>query len=68
MTGGVLLGLVGVFVLTQVLGGDALGRLGITGAATNPGTTSTGSGLAAGIGRIAEGLPGPGQAMPSTVQ
>jgi hypothetical protein len=33
MTGAILLGVVGVFVLTQVLGGNALGRLGITGQA-----------------------------------
>lgn len=36
--GGVVLTLVGVWVLCQVLGGDALNRLGITGQATDSGT------------------------------
>ncbi len=31
MTGGLLLGVIGSWVLCQVLGGNALGRLGITG-------------------------------------
>jgi hypothetical protein len=31
MTGGALLAIVGTWVLCQVLGGNALGRLGITG-------------------------------------
>ena len=39
MTGGVLLTIAGVWVLAQVLGGNALGRLGITGEPTQPGTT-----------------------------
>jgi hypothetical protein len=37
--GGILLTVAGVWVLSQVLGGNALGRLGITGAPTEPGTT-----------------------------
>ena len=37
--GGVLLAVVGVWVVAQVLGGDALGRLKLTGSA--PATTST---------------------------
>jgi hypothetical protein len=32
--GGILLALAGVWVLTQVLGGDALKRLGVTGKAS----------------------------------
>lgn len=35
--GGVLLVVAGAWVLCQVLGGDALGRLGITGQPTEPG-------------------------------
>lgn len=41
MTGGVLLAAVGIWVLAQVLGGNALGRLGITGEPTQPGTTKS---------------------------
>lgn len=37
---GVLLLVAGVWVLTQVLAGNALGRLGVTGAATTPGQTT----------------------------
>ena len=36
MTGGTLLAIVGAWVLCQVLGGNALGRLGITGDPTGP--------------------------------
>jgi hypothetical protein len=35
--GGLVLIIAGTWVLTQVLAGDALGRLGIAGAATVPG-------------------------------
>jgi hypothetical protein len=35
---GALLMLAGVWVLCQILGGDALGRLGISGAPPQPGT------------------------------
>lgn len=41
MSGGVLLALAGVWVLAQVLGGNALGRLGISGEASQPGTTKS---------------------------
>lgn len=50
--GGVLLIVAGTWVLCQVWGGNALGRLGITGQATEPGTT--------GLGR-ARGSQGAGQ-------
>lgn len=43
MWGGVLLIVAGTWVLTQVFAGDALGRLGVTGAATAPGTVSPAS-------------------------
>lgn len=36
-TSGALLAVIGIWVLTQVLGGNALGRLGIAGQATTPG-------------------------------
>lgn len=36
-----LLALAGVWVLSQVLGGNALGRLGISGEASQPGTTKS---------------------------
>jgi len=36
MTGGVLLVIAGVWLLSQVLGGNALGRLGISGEPTKP--------------------------------
>ena len=36
--GGILLIVAGAWVLCQVLGGDALGRLGVSGAPTAPGT------------------------------
>lgn len=38
MTGGILLAVAGAWVLCQVLGGNALGRLGISGEPTTPGT------------------------------
>lgn len=41
MTGGVLLAVVGTWVLCQVLGGNALGRLGITGEPTTPAASSS---------------------------
>ncbi len=41
MSGGVLLAVAGIWVLAQVLGGNALGRLGISGEPTQPGTTKT---------------------------
>ncbi len=39
MFGGLLLITVGVWVGCQVFGGDALGRLGVSGTPTQPGTT-----------------------------
>lgn len=41
MSGGVLLAVAGIWVLSQVLGGNALGRLGISGEASQPGTTKS---------------------------
>lgn len=41
MTGGVLLAVVGGWVLCQVLGGNALGRLGISGEPTTPAAASS---------------------------
>jgi len=41
VTGGLLLVVGGIWVLSQVLGGNALGRLGISGQGTQPGTTKT---------------------------
>jgi len=38
MTGGILLAVGGVWVLSQVLAGNALGRLGISGQPSEPGT------------------------------
>ncbi len=38
---GALLMVAGVWVLCQILGGDALGRLGITGQTTTPGQSSS---------------------------
>jgi len=38
MTGGLLLVVAAGWLLAQVLGGNALGRLGISGEATKPGT------------------------------
>jgi hypothetical protein len=37
MTGGLVLVVAGAWVLAQILAGDALGRLGITGGSTTPG-------------------------------
>ena len=37
MSAGIVLTIAGIWVLTQVLAGDALGRLGIAGAPTTPG-------------------------------
>lgn len=58
--GGALLIVAGGWLLCQVLGGDALGRLGISGASTNeisgavggaiPGRTPSGSGTSGGSG------------------
>jgi hypothetical protein len=39
-SGGVLLALAGVWVLCQVLGGNALGRLGVTGQSSDAGGDS----------------------------
>jgi hypothetical protein len=38
---GVVLAIAGLWVLTQLFGGDALGRLGITGAPTTPGQSGS---------------------------
>jgi len=65
MTGGALLALIGVWVVTQVLGGDALGRLGITGAPSDPGTSKVDGMQGSAHGKF---VPGPGQPMPTTVQ
>lgn len=60
MSAGILLVVAGIWVVSQVLGGNALGRLGITGAASVPGTTKNaggGVGTAAGeAAKIAGGL------------
>lgn len=45
---GILLVLGGVWVLCQVLGGNALGRLNITGGGSSSSTGSTGSGSGSG--------------------
>lgn len=42
MSGGTLLAVAGVWVLFQVLGGDALGRLGVSGQPTTPGSGGSG--------------------------
>lgn len=42
MTPGILLTVAGVWLLSQVLAGNALGRLAITGEPTKPGTSSSG--------------------------
>lgn len=52
---GALLVLAGAWVLFQVLGGNALGRLGVTGGETKPGTTESGPKIMA---------PGPLQGVP----
>lgn len=44
MNGAALLILGGVWVLCQVFGGDALGRLGVSGAGTQPGTAKAAAG------------------------
>jgi len=81
MTGGILLGAVGVWVLTQVLGGQALARLGISGQAPPtgpaPGTPNVlqvpgvgpliGGAARSGVsGAVGGTVPGPGQPMPGT--
>lgn len=71
MPAGVLLTVAGVWVLAQILGGNALGRLGITGEPTKPGTTSSGPdilapGPAPGNGGPGTGVPYPGLSWPST--
>lgn len=59
MKAGVLLTIAGAWVLSQILGGNALGRLGITGEPTKPGTTSSGPDI------LAPGKPpGPGTGVP----
>jgi hypothetical protein len=60
--GGTLLAVVGVWVLCQVLGGNALGRLGITGDQASP----QASGPAV-TGPIAPGATPPGVAVPPAV-
>jgi hypothetical protein len=57
--GGLVLIIAGAWVLTQVLGGDALGRLGVTGNATQPGTTGI---AASGVGAAAAGAASAGAA------
>lgn len=65
MTGGALLTVAGWWVLAQVLGGNALGRLGISGAATKPGTTSTDGGPSIQAPGPPPGQPGaPGTGVP----
>jgi len=53
VSGGILLGVVGVWGLCQVLGGNALGRLGITGSSPTP--QASGPAVS---GPTAPGLPG----------
>lgn len=55
MKGGLVLMIAGAWVVTQVLGGNALGRLGISGAPTTPGK---GGGSASATG-AAVALPAP---------
>jgi hypothetical protein len=62
MSAGVLLVTAGIWVLCQVFGGNALGRLGISGAATTPGGTDSAGeafGKAAGdaVGKAAGMIP-----------
>jgi hypothetical protein len=52
---GIVLGIAGVWVLCQVFGGNALGRLNIVPPDTG---SSTGTGLGALPGEIGKGLPG----------
>jgi len=47
MAGGLLLGLAGVWVVCQVLGGNALGRLGISGDPDGGGLVSIGQKMSA---------------------
>lgn len=48
VNGKLLLIVAGVWVLAQVFGGDALGRLGIAGSGTKPKTTQSGPGAGGG--------------------
>lgn len=45
---GAVLIVAGAWLLCQVLGGDALGRLGVTGAGTGPAASGSGGNLAPG--------------------
>jgi len=64
MAGGILLGVVGTWLLCQILGGNALGRLGIVDTGIAEGGVSGGivpqtpAGVSGGL------TPGPGQPMP----
>jgi hypothetical protein len=53
--GGPVLILVGVWVLAQVFAGHALGRLGIAGDPTNPGTADVPPGVTGGSGLGGQG-------------
>lgn len=60
MKGGLVLVLVGTFVLAQVFTGHALGRLGIAGDPTKPGSADVPPGVTGGSGLGGSGSAGGG--------
>ena len=70
MSAGIVLTVAGMWVLSQILGGNALGRLGISGEPTKPGSASSGPDILApgpppGTGGPGTGVPFPGLSWPT---